>query len=36
VFQILPDWSLKLVNAHKFDDSKLGVFNDIQALSEYP
>jgi hypothetical protein len=36
VFQIQPDWKLKLVNSHKFDDSKLGVFNDIHALSEYP
>jgi len=35
VFQILPNWNLKLVNSYKFDDSKLGVFNDIHAISEY-
>ncbi len=34
VFRIMPDWKLKLINTYKFDNSKLGVFNDIHALSE--
>jgi hypothetical protein len=34
IFKILHNWELKLVNKYQFDESKLGVFNSLQALSE--
>jgi hypothetical protein len=34
IFRILPNWKLELVNKYQFDQSKLGVFNSIQPLSQ--